>query len=681
MKISLDWLRDFVDMPDEVDATTIAERLTISTVEVEGVHDVDGDSVLEIDNKSLTNRPDLWGHYGMAREVAAVFGIALRPLVLAPPPPAEDGLVGALDRELCQRFSLLRVDVDNSLPTPEIVRRRLRAVGHQPSDLVSDLSDYVMFTTGQPVQAWDARAVALPVAVASGADGELPLQEGAPHLVPAGVPVVRDAKRVLGIAGVVGSPDAAVGETSRSVLLAVATYERRAVRVSSQRVKLRSEASVRYEKGLDTQRVDEAVGYFLALLQQAAPAAKATAYADVVVAETAPAQIDVARSFLDSRMGVRLADEEIAATLGALGFDARVNDDSVSATAPSWRSTGDVSIRDDVLEELARVHGYDRLPTADLEVVLRRTSPVTAEPLDRRLRQDLAWRGGLHEVVTYPWVSDRALEAIGFEKSATVTFLGAPGDGVDSLRPLLLPNLVAALADNRTFGPDVGLFEVGAVYRRPNATSADPAPAPLVAKHLAAALTAPGDGRELFRRVKGLLENMSQHCHLAGFALEGPSDAPWADRSTTLAIRSAGRQVGTLTLLPPRLLRRFDIPDAPVAFAELDVGQLAEHGRGAQDYMAPPDLPGAQFDLSVVVAETTPWSEIEGAVRQLDQPLIDDVAFIDEYRSAEIGAGRRSLTVRISLQPQVATLSNDEISAVRAAAIAGLEARGAQLRL
>jgi phenylalanyl-tRNA synthetase beta chain len=681
MKISLDWVSDFVPLPTSRSPQELAEQLTLATVEVEGVETIDGDTVFEIDNKSLTNRPDLWGHYGIAREFAAILGLPLAALPTATLPPPATGLVGPeMDPALCARFSLVELTADNTRPTPETIRRRLAHIGQSTVNLMVDLSNYVMFTVGQPNHVWDADAVALPMtATMSTEQIDLPLVAGPAVHLSAPTPVIRDREQILGLAGIMGGDTSSVRSESHRFLLETATFDAKTIRRACQQLGLRTEASARYDKGLDTQRVDAAVAVFLYLLADADPSFTVHRFEDVTTAATTTTDVRVERRFLDRRIGVRLGAEEITATLSALGFgvavDDAVDDDVVEVVVPTWRATGDVALPHDILEELARIHGYDQLPSTDIPIVLKPVEDLNTAPLDRRLREELAWRGGLQEVITYPWVRDEALAATGVVKADTTRFLGATAPGHDSLRPALLPNLLEAISANLRYRTEFGVFEIGSVFRPANRSTADGEGAPEVSRHLAVAVVTPQDGDTAFRLAKGHLEDLRSHCHLEEFDLDGATNQSWADRSARLGIRVRGHQIGTLALLPPRLLRHADVQGVQIAYAELDLGSLTAARSRDGIYHAVPDLPQSDFDLSVLLANDVPWSRAQTVVAGTDA-LIRTVDYLGEYRSADLGPDVRSLTLRVTLQPHTSTLNREEIDAIRAEVI---DALGAEL--
>ncbi|WP_409465432.1 hypothetical protein [Amycolatopsis sp. GA6-003] len=593
MKISRDWLADYVPLPDCA-PEQLAHELTLKTVEVEGYDLVEGDVVFEIDNKSLTHRPDLWSHYGIARELSVLYGLPLAPLPQVVRPPSTTGLTAA-DPAWHRRILALRCTVDSSVPTPAFVRDRLRRIGAPSRNLCADLSAYVMFAVGQPS---DVRS----------SDGSLVLE--IPTLLP-----------------------------------------------SRARRSARTEASVRQEKGLDTQRADQAADLFLHLLTEADPSAVALGEEDLVLAATRRAEIEVSLAELESRIGVRLPPDEILRILRALGCTAEITGELLRVVAPSWRSTGDLSLPVDIVEELARIHGFDALPAPRPVVTL---TPSPRLPLSRRVREVLAARGGATEVLTYPWSADHLLTACGLDADLAISHPPAPDRA--RLRPSLVPNLLEAAAANLRYYDEFSIFEVGTVFAAAERTSAG-------------ILLAGPDGAGLFRRAKGLVDLVRRYCHLTALDLSGAPTPAWTDQSARLAIRPGG----TLALVRPSVLRAAGIDRGAIACVELDLGALRAHPSRENRYTPVGDLPESDFDLSVLAADTVPWSLFADSASRA-HALVQRVAYVGEYRGSRIPADHRSLTLRVTLRPRSATLTASEIATARSEVLAALERVGARLR-
>jgi len=681
VKVSLEWLSDYIDLPAGVSIKELAHQLTLKTVEVEDILPVDGDSILEIDNKSLTNRPDLWGHYGIAREFAAIYGLPLRLLHAAARPVAMEGLVGSADPDLCPRFAAVAFGAE-AYATPDWMRGRLTRIGEVPVHPLVDLSNYVMFTTGQPTHVYDAGQLSLPLSAGLATEpGEVKLLNGEPAKFGAGLPVIHDAREIVAAAGVMGGDSTALHPGSRRFVLEAASFRPQVIRRASQKLGVRTDASARYEKGLDTQRVDLAVGLFLHLLPQVAPGAVADGMQDVLGQVTGNAQVEVDRKFLIDRIGEDLGDKTVHSTLRALGFTTHQHDDRFRITVPTWRSTGDVSLPQDIVEEVARIYGYDRLAVAETSVTLHSVRSLNRRGIDREVREQLALRAALQEVITYPWTTDHLLAAAGFGKGQTVLFDGASAPDRNSLRPSLLPNLLEAIASNLRYRPALGIFEVGTVFSSAKWESyrgryeAMPEQRQLLGVALAG-----GDGVELFRRAKGIISAMRRYCHVVDLSFDDEADAVWADPSARLGLCAGDRRVGTLALLTPRTRRLAGIEDVQIAYAEIDLQHLDVHRSRENRFEGVPELPETGFDLSVVVSDDVPWAAVERVASGVDK-LISEVSYVDEYRGSWVPDGHRSLTLRLVVRPTEATLTAEEIGVIRTRTLAALSQElGAHLR-
>lgn len=566
-----------------------------------------------------------------------------------------------MDATICQRISAVSFEIaDNTAAAPFWIRSRLARIGEASINLCVDLSNYVMFTVGQPTHVYDADRIQLPLAVRpSGTPAELAVLSG-PVIMEADTPVIADAAGPVAVAGIMGSANSAVQAGSHRFVLEAATFTAQAVRRSSQHLGLRTEASARFEKGLDTQRVDQALDLFLVMLDQIAGGASTVhARQDIDPHPTDHAEVAVKLDFLTKRIGMRLDVPHVQRVLRALGFDVAEDSGQLRVTAPTWRSTGDISLPEDIVEEVARIYGYDNLPVAPLSVPLRPVASLHRRSVTRSVREVLAWRGGLREVVTYPWVPDGMLAAAGLSKDRTVRFEGAPAPDRNSLRPSLVPNLLDAAATNLPYTDTFGIFEVGTAF-----TPGGPTPTPAEASLLAGLLVG-SDGVTLFRSTKGILEMLREYSHLTDLGFAAGGEAAWADSSARLAITASGRTIGALGLLTARTKRMAGIASSQVACFELDLGGLSLHTSRHNEFARLPEFPEADFDLSLVVADDITWADVAGVLD--GYPQMQHVTFVDEFRGSWVPAGHRSLTLRITLRSETGTLTAETIGTTRTA--------------
>ena len=671
MKISLNWIADYATLPSGLTPKDIAHQLTMTTVEVEGVHAVDGDVVLEIDNKSLTNRPDLWGHHGLARELGAIFDVPTRPLPAEEPDRPAAALLGDVDPSVCRRFTATRIEGITVRETPAWLRQRLTAIGQRSKNLYADLTNYVMLTTGQPTHAFDADRLSLPLAVRRATDRErFEALDGTTLALTAADAVVADQAGAVGLAGIIGGLHSAILPGTSRVLFEAASFDPLAIRRSSAAHGLRTEASSRFEKSLSTHRIDDARRLFFHLLRDIDPAARVTGFDDRTHQTTPGGTIRASVVYLCGRIGKRLTVAELSAPLERLGFTVRVDGDDLVVGVPEWRHTGDVTGPHDLVEEIARLHGYERF---DFEApVVRLTRPSREYPAlaERRVKEYFALVGGMREVINYPWTEDRFVTGAGLTiEDAPLRLAAPPAPDQVALRTSLVPGLLRAIEVNVRSRSAFRIFEVGAVfppgaYRRLDDDRELLPPQP---KHAAGAVLGT-DAETVFREAKGVLEGLPAHAHLASLAMRPGSVAPWADAGASVVLTGPDGAIGHLGILNRRAARMAGLKHAFAAVFEFTLAALPSSPSRDNQYTSLPELPSTDVDVSLSYADSVAWESIAAVAARAAKAAAGDVeatiAFVDQYRGPGISEGHRSITLRARLQPRAATLTSEAATAI-----------------
>jgi len=667
MRVSLRWIADYVTLPAGLAPKDIAHQLTMSTVEVEGVHDANGDTVLEIDNKSLTNRPDLWGHYGVARELAAIYNVPLKPLPGDEPALPAAPLVGDIDASICRRFTATKIENVSVLETPAWMKERLVAIGQRSKNLYADLTNYVMLTTGQPTHAFDADRLSLPLSVRHAADKEhFSALDGTELTLSTSDGVVADGRGPVGLAGVIGGMESAIQSSTNTVVFEAANFDPLVIRRTASAHGVRTEASTRFEKSLSTHRIDEARRLFFHILKTIDPGARVTGFQDRKNAETADRTIVADASYLRDRIGKNLSVDELRGPLERLGFRVSAAGEKLTVTVPEWRNTGDVSGPHDLVEEIARLYGYENFEFQAPSVRLDRPARDYARMAERRVKEYLAWVCGMQEVINYPWTEDRFVTAAGFSVDAAPLRLGAPpAPDQATLRTSLVPGLLRAIESNIRWKPSFRIFESGTVFPAGENTRIDDdrERLPPQTKRIAAALVG-DDAEALFREAKGVIEAMGARAHVSPLET-GSAAAPaaWADAGACVPIVSNGRTIGHLGVLNRRGVRAAGLKHAFAVIFELETSGLASSPSRDNKYVALPELPSVDVDVSMTYADTVAWADIARTARAVS-PLIAAIEFIDQYRGKGIPEGSRSITLRARLQPTAQTLTTEEAAAI-----------------
>lgn len=627
------------------------------------------DWVFEVDNKSITHRPDLWGHLGLAREVGAMTGRPMKPV--ADPMPACDAdplTVTVDDPKDCPRYMAACFGGIRVAPSPFWIRQRLRAVGLRPISNVVDLSNFVMMALGEPTHTFDRRFIGGDaIRVRRAAEGEaFRTLDGADHVLTAEDLLIADASHGIALAGVMGGENSEIRDDTTDVVLECATFQPGRVRRTAVRHGLRTDSSARFEKSLDPAVAEMAVRLFWRLLREVAPGAVATSRVyDVAGFDRTPLRVRLDPAFITRRLGMEVPASRTRAILENLGFGITVGfGGAFDVTVPSWRATRDVSSPEDLLEEIGRVIGYDQVPpTPPMAAV----DLVPVRPLRagiRTIKRVLAGDCGLDEVMSYSFDSQAMLARLGYAPDDPVAVANPISSDFRTLRTDLAPNLLAAVERNAQRFAEFGLFEVGRVFRGTHVEDGTPWQRYRVGIAMyRRAAKAGEDAEALLRRLRGAVEHLADRLDLAGTAMAEGWDGealPWLAPRATLGLTASGRRLGWLTRVHPATLRALDVPGVAV-MAELDVEELVAAPVRARRFAPVPRFPSSTIDLSLVAPEALRAEALFRAIREQGGPHLADVELFAIYRGAPIPEGRRSLSFRLTFQAPDRTLSDAEV--------------------
>ncbi len=632
------------------------------------------DILLEIDNKSLTNRPDLWGHYGMARELAALYGRPLRPLPEFEPPTDDGGLtVEIADEQRCSRYTATRFLGVRATASPLWMRSRLAKVGVRPINLLVDLTNYVMMAVGQPSHAFDARDLPSRVEVRRAGPGEpLTLLDGSELTLDPQTLVIADAQAPVALAGVMGG-EAAVRDDTESLWLEIASFDPVEVRRVARRFGLRTESSIRFEKGIDPDRVRPALALFVELLRREQPSVEVSAHVDRFPRPLQRTPIEVEVEFLHRRLGRALPEDEMQASLERLGFEVARHGGRFSLLTPPWRATGDVSLPEDIVEEIARLHGYEALGFSPPVVELRAPVIQPRRRMERRLKEALATHAGLREVLTYPWVSTGLLEAVGMAELGTIGLAHPPSPDL-RLAPSLVPHMLSTVAANLRFLNTFGIFELNRVFSDEFESSpGTDERLPIQPRKLVAAFVGP-DASAMFYRAKGVLGALAKIVQFEPLGFARDVEAPWADPAARLGITAGTQTIGVLAVVSARTKRKVGIRGADVALLELDVDALQPLSSRHNEVREVPAFPQVDFDVNVVVERKVEWTTIQELAAGAG-PLVRGVSFVDEYVGQQVPDGHKSVTMRLRLGSDEGTLVREQIDEAAGLVVAALKQR------
>jgi phenylalanyl-tRNA synthetase beta chain len=628
------------------------------------------DVVLEVN--VTPNRPDALSHHGIAREVAAVLGSNVHvpaPRLVEQGAPASDAVrvrIEAPDR--CARYAARVIEGVRIGPSPAWLARRLEACGIRSISNVVDATNYVLLELGHPLHAFDLDKVAgAEIVVRTALPGEkLTTLDGKERALAPDDLLIADRDRGSALAGVMGGGDSEISAATTRVLLESAWFQPSGVRRTSKRHQLRSEASIRFERGADAAAVVPALDRCAALIAQLAGGVVRPGVVDAHPRPHRPGEVALRWSRPAEVLGLPVSRETARSTLVALGFRERQADaERAVFEIPSWRT--DISREEDLVEEIVRLQGYDAIPETLPALAVEVPATPAAEVELGRVRQALE-AAGFSEAVNFSFVPPGDAEAL--DPDARPIALANPITAeLAVMRTSLLSSLLRNVAYNRRQGrDDVRLYELAAVYaprggvdRNPPADERQRLAAVLVGRRVPVGWTAPGAQVD-FYDAKGTAEAVLAALGVA--ARFEPGAASWLHPRASASIRlPSGAEVGLVGELHPRVAQAFELPRGVLAL-DLDVGALLSAARLVAVFSGVPRFPAVLRDLAVVVDDAVAAEAVLAAVR--GEPLVEDATLFDVYTGAPIPAGRKSLALAIRYRAADRTLTDAEADAAHA---------------
>ena len=629
------------------------------------------DSVIEIDNKSITHRPDLWGHLGMAREVGAIVGQPLRdPVKLDLLPTGAAAIEIAIeDFDLCPRYSALVFENVTVRPSPYWLQARLTAIGLNPINNIVDMTNFIMSELAQPMPAFDAGLLhGDTIFVRRARNGEaFRALNGEHYTLDSANLAIADSAGAIALAGVIGGGDSAIGDRTTRVVLESANFQASSIRRTSSAIKLRTDASMRFEKAQDPANTVRGLARAVELLAELSPGIRVVGgVADRKREIAPPAPIDLPLDWLERKLGRTIDAAEVRGILERLEF--RVSEPEprlFRVGVPSWRATKDISIKDDLVEEVGRMVGYVSIaPQAPL--VPSRVPPANATRKFQHEVRNIFVDQGFTEVYNYSFLSEEAVRAFGLDPAAHVRVANPIASDQALMRTSLLPGIRRNVLDNAKHRESFRLFEIGLEIHPEGGALPDEIP------HLAAAVYERyGDGRAGIFEIKRAAE-----CLLPG-AQAVPAEARAFEHPARAAdLHWRGRVVGRFFELHPTLVEA-----GRAAIVDLDL-RLVESLAGAEVKFAPiRRYPSSAFDLSVIAPLRAYAGSLEAAVASFAGPLLESVEFVREYAGPPLPEGTKSVSFRVTVGSPERTLSSEEVGEIRAGMIEGMRGLGYELRV
>ena len=667
MKVVVSWLRDFVDVtasPEELGETLTMRGFELSSIEPANIVPLGSDPRTDavLDFEVTANRPDALSVIGFAREVGTAYSLPVKPLVPKPltSKPTSDVAVKLEAPDLCPRYAAAVADVSIG-PSPAWLASRLQAAGVRPINNVVDVTNYVLLELGQPMHAFDLDALAnREIRVRRAAPGErITTLDGVDRALDPEMLVIADGDKAQAIAGVMGGGRSEVTNATKTIMLESAFFDPKTVRRTSRKLGLKTEASARFERGADINAAVKGIERAITLLEEIGGGSVRGGVIDEYPAPVALKKVNLRRVRISRLLGLDIPDADVERILKGLGFQIRRNDAGWDVGVPTFRV--DVLREADLIEEVARHYGYDRLPST--------FPPLSAPPgpsdpaieRDRLVRRVLL-AAGCSEALTFSFID--AAAAAQFADERSIVAIANPLSAQFSvLRPSLLPGLLASIAHNRhRERTDVRLFELGACMTGAGGES----------RRVAVALTGAGGmahwsaGRRQvdFFDVKGIIEAIAGALQ-ADVTLDGAAVPSYLVRGRAATITLAGRAAGSVGMLSPAVVSSVGLSAGEdVYVADLDLDAVTASTSSAPLIVKPlPRYPSTARDISIVVDETLPAETVRGTIRAVAPDTLVAVREFDRYQGKGVPEGRVSLSLRLTFRSSERTLTDAEVDA------------------
>lgn len=632
------------------------------------------DAVLEIDNKSLSNRGDLWGHYGLAREVSAILNKPLadyQEFIKEINHSAGEALEVKVEaKDLCRRYLAWRVKNIKIEESPSWLKNKLLAAGVRPINNIVDATNYVMLESGQPLHAFSADGIERLVIRRAKIDESIETIDGKERLLSDQVLLIASDKEPLAVAGIMGGVNSGIKENTQEIILESATFDPVSIRKTTNFLNLRTEASMRFEKSLDPELAPVAMNRLATIIKTLCPSAEFINQAtDVVNFKLEKKIIDFDLSWIKKSLGRDIPRKEVLAILQRLGFQIENSGQKFSVTAPSWRAVKDINIKEDVLEEIARIFGYNNFE-ADRPAI--KISPLPDNPdllLERKVKNFLARSAAMNEVYNYAFVGENQLLKLNLDFRNHLKLANPISENLNLLRQSLVPNLLNNIIHNQFNFKEFSLFELGRIFLplsgQFDKNGNDQEKLPYQEKNLG--LVIAGQQAQL-KNLKGILEalfiylfnnkNITEFVYLENVPA-------WAQAESAAIIKVAGKDIGLLAKVDKQVATKINLKIDSV-IAEINFAKLKDLYLSWPDrkYQALAKYPSLERDLAFVVDSKIMYNELHQAIINFDS-LIVSADLFDVYIGPNLGENLKSLAFHIRYQSSDKTLLTEEADSLQ----------------
>lgn len=641
------------------------------------------DIILTIDNKSLTHRPDLWGHYGIAREVAAITKKNLKPIKtsISYPSDGTNFSVEVKNKKLCPRLLAVGIEGIKIEPSPPWMQKRLKASGYRPINNIVDITNYVMAELGQPTHAFDAAKIEGGIIVRQAKKGEeIITLDGKGRKLESDMVVIADHKKPLDIAGIMGGADSEISPSTNHIIMTAANFNPSSVRKTSVKIGLRTEAVQRFEKSLDPNLAEQAMDRICELILEYCPGTKiVTPKIDVNNSKIKKTVVKLDLKKVYSKIGKEIPTAEIVDHLSRLEFGVEQKGKSkLAVTIPTFRATKDINIEDDLVEEIARMHGYENIEEKLPELPTKLPIENRERKLKHIARQILSWGLGFDEVYNYSFYSLKDIRKALLPEEMHEKIQNSLSEDQTHLRVSLIPNMLKNVALNLKNYDHFKIYEIGRTYENLQEYF------PIEEKKICGMIIKnKKEKQEAFYEAKGALEKFLQQFRLAGVEMrKGESLCPYAhpNRYAGYFLKKNEQEIARVFELHPLVAKNYDAEGAKIGVFEIHFTKLVLADKKELKYRPLPRFPAIHIDISVIIDKKTEIETIKKTILESDKKLIRAINLFDIYEGQNIPEGKKALAFKIELRADDRTLTDQEMKNIQQTIFEKLQGKGGEIR-
>jgi len=678
MKISYNWLKDYLK-GKVLDPKKLVEILTLHSFEVESIEKKGKDWLLDID--VLANRAcDCLSYVGIAREIAVItsnkFQIPNFKFQEEKKIKAKDFVkVEVKDRKDCPRYAaklILGVKVASS---PKKLQERLKVCGLQPINNIVDIANYVMLETGQPIHVFDLNKIKKRIIIRRAKKGEkIKALDEKSYKLEQDILVIADEKGAIGIAGIKGGQSTAIDSKTKNIIIETANFDRRIIRRGSKKMKLRTDASWRFENGIDPNLIGFAQERVVSLIQEISGGRIAEGMIDFYPKKVFPKKINLDLNYVNKLLGIKISREKIKRILKDLGFKLQILGSKFKVEVPTRRL--DISIQEDLIEEIGRIFGYQNIPSVFPQTILIPPERNDEILWTRNCRNILKERG-FSEVYNYSFISEKDKGIFSWQDEELLEVLNPMSIFNKYMRPSLIPNLLKNIKENLKNFDEIKIFEVGKTFVGKQRTKSKKQE-PLEKKMFSGILTRKDIKDEGFYELKGVVDSLLNKLGISNIRYDDYKATPeeshlslWHPKKCA-EIKIDGQEIGFLGQIHPKISEDLGIKEKIFVF-DLNFEKLIKLVSEEHEYQPISFQPAAVRDLALLVPRGTKVVEVLNKINRAGGKLVRDVDLFDIYSGEEIGQGKENFAFHIIYQAEDRTLSSKEIDEVHQRIIKALE--------